>query len=547
MSGETPVLRVEGLSVSYRRGRDLVPAVEDVSFSLSAGETVAIVGGSGSGKSTTAHAIVGLLARNAEIASGRIVVDGNEITALRERELARLRGRVVGLVPQDPTLSLDPVLTVGYQVAEALIVHRLARRAEARAQAVELLERVGIDRPELRFRQFPHQLSGGQRQRVLIAIAIAARPPLIVADEATSGLDVTVQARVLDQLADLARERGTATVLITHDLGVAADRADTVLVLERGRLVEHGPVDEVVTAPRHAYTRALFEAAPSIAARVGETVKAPAPSEEALSAPPIASVRDLRKDFVLRSEDGSREILRSVAGVSFDIVAGSTLAIVGESGSGKTTTARILGGFETATSGEVHVDGVDLHDGGPRERRELRRRVQFVFQSPYASLDPRFTVAQIVEEPLRSFRVGDRASRGRRVRELVDEVQLPADFADRRPGELSGGQRQRVAIARALALEPRLLILDEPVSALDVSVQRIILDLLAELQREQGLSYLFISHDLAVVRQIAHEAIVLRAGEVQERGTVEELFASPRTAYTRELLDAIPGRRLETR
>ena len=538
------VLRVSDLTVGYRTAGQVTTAVEGLSFSLRAGETVAIVGGSGSGKSTTAHAIVGLLPHNARVSSGQITVAGNEILGLRERELARLRGRVVGLVPQDPTVSLDPVHTVGNQVAEALIIHRLASRAEARREALHILARVGIDRPELRFHQFPHQLSGGQRQRVLIGIAIAAQPQLIVADEATSGLDVTVQRRILDQLSGLSRELGTAVVLITHDLGVAVDRADTVLVLERGRLVEHGPARRVVTAPEHRYTKELFAAAPSIAVHTGDEVRGARVSRSI--GPPVAVVNDLRKDFQLRSADGAKHTLHAVAGVSLEVPIGGTLAIVGESGSGKTTIARILAGFETATSGLVEVTGLDVGRAGSRARRRLRRHVQFVFQNPYASLDPKFSVAQIIDEPLRSFRVGDRASRARRVAELIDQVQLPSDFARRRAAELSGGQRQRVAIARALGLSPDLLILDEPVSALDVSVQRHVLDLLSALQHEHGLSYLFISHDLAVVRQVADEVVVLRAGEVQERGPVQQIFESPRTEYTRELLDAIPGRHLRT-
>lgn len=533
------VLRVENLSIAYRSGKRLVSAVEGVSFTLAAGETLAIVGGSGSGKSTTAHAIIGLLPRTAKVLGGSVLLSEHPVLELSERALARIRGRVVGFVPQDPTVSLDPVLTVGAQVAEALTIHRLASRKQARIEALEILERVGIDRPELRFHQYPHQLSGGQRQRVLIGIATAASPRVIVADEATSGLDVTVQRRVLDQLAELAREQGTAVILITHDLGVAADRADRVLVLERGRLVEEGPTAQVIRAPQHPYTRALFEAAPSIAARSeARQARSSAASEPGES---VATVTELRKEFLLRAHDGSKHVLHSVAGVSFRVPRGGTLALVGESGSGKTTTARIIAGFETASSGTVQVAGLEVTASTPRERRELRRRVQFVQQNPYASLDPRFTIAQIIDEPLRSFGIGDRASRAARVAELIEQVRLPAAFAQRRPAELSGGQRQRVAIARALALSPELVILDEPVSALDVAVQQHILQLLAELQRSSGVSYLFISHDLAVVRLIADHVVVLRHGEVQEQGSVAEVFDRPQSDYTRDLLDAIPG------
>ncbi|BDZ51418.1 ABC transporter ATP-binding protein [Frondihabitans sucicola] len=542
----TAVVEVEGLSISYRTERGLTEAVSDVSFRLQAGQTLAVVGGSGSGKSSTAHAIVGLLPENAVVTSGRITVAGHEVLRLSERRLARIRGSVVGLVPQDPTVSLDPVQTVGRQIVEALIVHGRQHRRVARAEAVRILERVGIDQPAVRFGQYPHELSGGQRQRVLIGIATACEPQLVIADEATSGLDVTVQKRVLDQLETLAAEQGTAVVLITHDLGVAADRSDAILVLDHGRIVEAGATPEVVRNPQHAVTRRLFDSAPSLAVRSAADRVEDRPSRNSVAAeahdrPPLIAVRDLRKEFTLSSAFGPKQRLLAVDGVDFRIPAGGTFALVGESGSGKSTTARIVAGFEKPTWGTVSVDGEIVSDLGAAGRRTFRSRVQFVHQNPFASLDPSFRVEDIVAEPLRSFRVGTPSDRKERAVELLAAVGLSADLARRRPAELSGGQRQRVAIARALAIEPELVILDEAVSALDVVVQREVLDLLAELRERLGVAYLFISHDLAVVRLVADTVGVLQHGRLVEQGAVERVFEAPETDYTRELLAAIPG------
>ncbi|WP_081861491.1 ABC transporter ATP-binding protein [Cellulomonas sp. HZM] len=530
------LLTVEDLAVSYRTRHGAVAAVRDVSLHVDAGETVALVGESGSGKSTTAAAVVRLLAPAARIEGGRIDVLGHDVAHASPRTLQQVRGLLVGLVPQDPTVSLNPVKRVGEQVAEVLRIHGLADRRVAGIEAVEALRRAGLPQPEVRARQYPHELSGGMRQRVLIAIALVARPRLLVADEPTSALDVTVQRQILDHVEELTSETGTGVLLITHDLGVAADRADRIVVMSRGRVVESGTPDEVLGDPREEYTKALLAAAPSLrGARLVHGAPAPAP--------PALEVRGLVKDYPL-PRSGGGGTLRAVDDVSFAVPRGRTLALVGESGSGKSTTARLALRLTDPTSGSVLLDGVDVSATRGSALRALRRRVQVVYQNPYASLDPRWSVQRIVTEPLRAFRVGGRREQATRAAELVDLVALPASVLQRRPAELSGGQRQRVAIARALSVRPEIVVLDEPVSALDVSVQAQILDLLTALQRELGVTYLFISHDLAVVRQVAHEVVVLRDGRVVETGDVEHVFASPQHPYTRELLAAIPGARV---
>ncbi|MCG7287989.1 ABC transporter ATP-binding protein [Cellulomonas sp. ACRRI] len=545
----TPVLEVEGLEVGYRtRDGQVYRAVRGVDLRVRPGEVVALVGESGSGKSTTAHAALHLLARGGSVTGGRIRLGGRDVSDLTEREWQAVRGREVGLVPQDPTVSLNPVQRVGDQVAEVLVIHGLARRREARRRAVTLLEQAGVPDPAARARQYPHQLSGGLRQRVLIAVAIAAGPRLVVADEPTSALDVTVQRRILDHLETLVRDRGTALLLITHDLGVAADRADRIVVLEHGVVVEEGTADEVLGAPRHPYTRQLIAAAPSLAdgrlVASGPTATATgAPAAPAAEVAPVLELVDVRKEFPRpRGAAGARSLV-AVDGVSLRVDRGTTYALVGESGSGKSTTARLALHLEQPTAGRVRFRGEDVTGARGETLRRLRRGFQVVYQSPYASLDPRFTVAEVIAEPLRAYGVGTRVERAERVRELLADVALPADAARRSPRELSGGQRQRVAIARALALRPDLVVLDEPVSALDVSVQAQILDLLVRLQAEHGLTYLFISHDLAVVRRVADHVGVLHDGRLVEQGTAEAILLDPREDYTRELVAAIPGRR----
>lgn len=541
-TASSALLEVRGLDVSYRaRTRTgLVPAVRGVDLEVHAGETVAVVGESGSGKSTTAHAILRLLAANGSVDAGTVNFAGLDLARLPERALRGVRGAQIGLVPQDPTVSLNPVKRIGEQVAEVLRIHGLATRRTAHLDAVELLDRAGLPEPQVRARQYPHELSGGMRQRVLIAIAIAAKPKLIIADEPTSALDVTVQRVILDHLEQLGRELGTAVLLVTHDLGVAADRAQRIVVMSKGRVVESGPTEQILTAPREDYTRALLASAPSLAvARPrGSVTTAPVPD-----AAPLLELRGVSKVFQLPRGSDANRTLRAVDDVSLTLHRGRTLALVGESGSGKSTTARLVLRLADATSGAIVFDGQDVTRAKGAELRALRRRAQLIYQNPYASLDPRFDIGEVITEPLRAFGIGDRTTRLDRARELLDRVALPAATLQRRPAELSGGQRQRVAIARALALSPDLVVCDEPVSALDVSVQAQVLDLLAELQADTGVAYLFISHDLAVVRQIAHEVAVMRTGRIIETGTAQQLFDAPQHDYTRQLLAAIPGRR----
>jgi len=545
-AGGAPVVEVSGLTVAYGPGP---AAVQGLDLAIAPGETVAIVGESGSGKTTTAGAIIGLLPPAAAITGGTVRVLGQDVTHARESTWRGLRGKVIGLVPQDPMVALNPTLRIGAQVAEAVRERGDLDKRQLSAEVVATLERAGLDDGVLRARQYPHELSGGMRQRVLIAIALAGRPRLLIADEPTSALDVTTQRRILDHLGTLVRETHTALLIITHDLGVAADRADRVLVMRAGEVVESGPPGRVLVAPEHEYSRRLIAAAPGLTglaatATVATATAAPrAPAPEASRE--ILRLAGVTKDFALPRSPGGPRTHRAVDDVSLTVTAGRTLGLVGESGSGKTTTLRLALGLETPSSGEVFFDGERISGLGWRRLRPLRRRFQLVHQNPFASLDPRLTLFQTIVEPLVSFRVGTAASRRARVLELLDAVALPRALARRRPAELSGGQRQRVAIARALTLSPELLLLDEPVSALDVSVQAQILDLLAELQRELGVAYLFISHDLAVVSRLAHTVAVMRAGRIVEQGDAAVLFRAPREDYTRELLAAIPGQRAQ--
>lgn len=521
------LLSVTDLQISY----GVAPAVRGVSFTVGRGEVVAVVGESGSGKSTTAHAILGLLSGSGHVTRGSVEFEGERIDDYSDRAWQKIRGARIGLVPQDPTTSLNPVTRIGDQVAEVLRIHGLADRRKARFDAIEVLERAGIDRPEIRARQYPHELSGGMRQRVLIGIALVANPALIIADEPTSALDVTVQRRILDHLDERIAESGAAVLLITHDLGVAADRADRILVMHDGRIVESGPTETILGNPRHNYTKKLLSSAPSLSSGpIDRPVRA--------QTTPLLTLAGITKRFTV----GRGSAITAVNDVSLTVPRGQTVSLVGESGSGKSTTARIAVRLEQADSGTITFDGADISRVKGSDLRELRRKIQLVYQNPYASLDPKLSIVDIVAEPLRAFKVGTRIQQQARAAELLDQVALPGQFGSRRPAELSGGQRQRVAIARALALKPDLLVLDEPVSALDVSVQAQILALLDELQRELGLTYLFISHDLAVVRQISDIVGVMQSGQLVEIGTTAEIFDNPRHDYTRTLLGAIPGR-----
>jgi len=532
------ILRVEGLKVSYWIGDRSVDAVRGVDLIVKRGEVVAIVGESGSGKSTVAQAIMNLLAPNAEVTGGDIRFDGQSLSGLSDARWRAIRGRAMGLVPQDPSLSLNPVRRVGAQVAEPLVVHGIATKHQAESRAVELLEMAGITYPAERAKQYPHQFSGGMKQRALIAGGLAADPDLLIADEPTSALDVTVQKQILDHLEKLSAELGTAVLLITHDLGMAAERADTVVVMRKGEVVDAGPAGEIMTNPSHEYTRALIDAAPRLSAH--ERRAAATRDRINFGGEPIVQIQNLTKVFPLPKGEGGRKTLTAVDDVTLEIRRGETLAVVGESGSGKSTLARLVLRLDDPTSGSIRFEGEDITTMRGERLRQLRRRFQMVYQSPFDSLNPRMTIEQLITEPLLSFGEGDRASRSARARDLADQTALPDGMLDRYPDELSGGQRQRVAIARALALDPEFIVLDEAVSALDVSVQAQVLQLLDELQRERELTYMFITHDLGVVAESADRVAVLKNGVLVECDETGKLFTSPQQDYTRMLIDAVP-------
>jgi len=547
MTTPTPLLSITDLSVSFETGGGQVDAVKGVSLELLPGETLAIVGESGSGKSTMAASINRLLPANGSIRTGSILFEGKDLAQATEKEMIGIRGAGIGLVPQDPMSNLDPLERVGSQIMETLEVHGRAKGKKAKALAIELLAMVGIHEPEKRFGQFPHEFSGGMRQRVLIAMGLACRPKLLIADEPTSALDVTVQRTILDQLEKLTEEMGTSVFLITHDLGLAAERAHKVVVMYRGEIVESGDAKAILDNPQHSYTKQLLSAAPSLNSRSLITFDRPVLAADGTipRIDPLVEVSDLTKTFRIRSGGLKRATdFTAVDSATFTIPRGKTVAVVGESGSGKSTTARMLLALEKPTSGSIRFEGTDTAGLKGRELFEFRSMVQPVFQNPYASLDPLYDVGYTIAEPLRVHKWGTPAEIDARVIELLEQVALPPEMAKRRPHELSGGQRQRVAIARALALNPKLVVLDEAVSALDVIVQAQILELLARLQQELGLAYLFISHDLAVVRMISHEVHVMQRGRIVESGAAEDVFHNPAEQYTQQLLAAIPGTRL---
>ncbi|WIE61797.1 ABC transporter ATP-binding protein [Curtobacterium sp. MCLR17_032] len=524
-----PLLSVRDLRVAFGS----TEVLHGVDLDVRRGERVAIVGQSGSGKSTLIAAVLRLLPGAGHVTGGSIRLGDLDVTGADESAMRRVRGGRIGLVPQDPSTNLNPSMRVGAQIADTLRAGGMRGRATIRQRVVALMTEAGIPEASRRADQFPHEFSGGMRQRILIAIALARQPELLIADEPTSALDVTVQRQILDHLQTLVDQHGTTLLFVTHDLGVAADRTDRVVVMLDGEVVEQGAPGEILRNPQHEYTKRLIAAAPALSGL---------PPEPTVTGEPILVVSDLVKEYRIRGRGAGT--LRAADGVSFAVRRGTTTAVVGESGSGKTTVARIVLGLEAPTSGSALVDGLSIGSARGAERRGVRRRVQPVFQDPYGSLDPTSTIERVIDEPLRVFGIGDRAARTERVATLLDQVALPRAVAQLRPNELSGGQRQRVAIARALALEPDLLILDEAVSALDVLVQEQILALLDDLQDRLGLSYLFITHDLGVVRRIADDVVVMRRGAVVERGSVARVFDDPQEQYTKDLLDAIPGRSL---
>ena len=519
----TPLLEVDGLTVAYG---DAEPTVENIAFAVEAGKMTAIVGESGSGKTTSAMAALDLLGPTGNVRAGSIRFKGQDLASLSAAEWRQLRGAKIGLVPQDPNNSLNPLKTIGASVEDGLEIHGVGDAASRRRQAIALLERVGIDDPEKRYNQYPHELSGGMKQRVLIAAAVALEPEVLIADEPTSALDVTVQKTILDLLDEMRTELGLGVIFITHDLAVAGDRADDVVIMERGRVVEHGPVSTVLTNPTQDYSKRLLANVPSLSVA------------NAYRRPPVTTDTLLRVDnLAVRYGD-----FTAVSDISFEVARGSTHALVGGSGSGKTTTGRTIAMFNQPAEGSITLDGEELTTLSPKQKRQFRNRIQMVYQNPFSSLDPKMRVGEIVAEPLRNLAGASKRESLARANEYLERVALdPERFATRTPAQLSGGQRQRVAIARALIVEPELVVLDEAVSALDVTVQAQILELLENLQRELGLTYVFISHDLAVVRQISDTVSVFSRGQQVEYGPTDEVFSHPRHDVTRELIDAIPG------
>ena len=597
---ERPLLKITDLEVTFTSSTGVVPAVRGANLTIYPGQTVAIVGESGSGKSTTAAAVIGLLPGTGKVAGGTIEFDGQDITNLSTNQWVELRGSGIGLVPQDPMSNLNPVLRVGYQVKEALLANNVVPKSEVGERVTQLLEEAGLPDAERRAKQYPHEFSGGMRQRALIAIGMAAHPKLLIADEPTSALDVTVQRRILDHLGKLTAEMGTAVLFITHDLGLAAERAEQLVVMHRGRIVESGPALEILQHPQHPYTKRLVSAAPSLAsARIESAHKQGISVTEeelvgagkgATSTDAIIRAEHLTKEFDIRGAKKGQDTFLAVDDVSFELRRGTTLAVVGESGSGKSTAANMVLQLLKPTEGKVYFDGEDTSQMSEGELFRLRRRLQAVFQNPYGSLDPMFSIYRLIEEPLkihgygtleyaraeikraeatgrepeewmrvlveaadakRSLTAAEKREfnpkklRIARASELLDMVALPRSAMRRYPNELSGGQRQRVAVARALALNPEVIVLDEAVSALDVLVQNQILYLLNDLQAQLGLSYLFITHDLAVVRQIADDVIVMEKGKLVEANSTDELFNNPVQDYTRELIEAVPGRNIQ--
>jgi len=538
-AASVPLLQVANLRTGFLQGGEVVRAVDGVDFHVGAGETFALVGESGSGKSVTALSVLRLLPQNGRILSGSVALAGEDLLQLPELMMGRVRGRRIGVIFQDPQTSLNPVLTVGTQIGEVLAWHGLRRGRAAADRTLELLEQVGLPEPRRAVSAYPHQLSGGMRQRVMIAIALAGEPELLIADEPTTALDVTLQAQILAVLKTLQRDLGMALWLITHDLGIVAEMADRVAVMQSGRIVETADCKRFFARPEHPYSRQLLERLPRLSAcRNHRDAGGDAPP------PTLLEVRDFKVYYPVRKGVFQRVVdqVRAVDGVSLELPRGRTLALVGESGCGKTTLGKALLRLIDHNEGELRYDGVNLsRPGSDDAQRRLRAQMQIVFQDPFSAMNPRMLVGDIIEEGLRALRpeIGH-DSRRERVETLLVSVGLPPDARIRYPHEFSGGQRQRICIARALAVEPRLLVCDEPTSALDVSVQAQILALLVDLQRRLGLGYLFITHDLGVVAEIAHEVAVMFQGRIVEQGPTAQVLLAPAHPYTRRLLAAVP-------
>ncbi|MFS2174613.1 ABC transporter ATP-binding protein [Rhizobium pisi] len=529
---DTPIIDARNVAVNFKVEDGMVEAVKDVSFQLYRGETIAIVGESGSGKSVTARTVMGLLSKRAVVSDiSTVAYDGNNILKFSERARRKLRGDRISMIFQEPMSSLNPIYTIGSQIVEAIRVHRRISKRDAQKRALELLEHVQIPDPAARLMQYPHQLSGGQRQRVMIAMALANDPDVLIADEPTTALDVTVQAQILNLIRNLQKELGMAVILITHDLTVVRQFSDYVYVMQYGEVREHNTTEALFANPQHAYTKHLLSSEPR-----GQANPLPEGSDVILDA------KGVRVSFMMRHGTFLKPAMRELVAVdslNLTLRRHETLGLVGESGSGKTTFGQAILRLNTPDSGEIHFDHQPIHGLSRAEMRPLRARMQVVFQDPFSSLNPRMTIGQIIEEGLVVNRLGaTRGERQDRVREALIAAGMPGNILSRFPHEFSGGQRQRIAIARAIALEPEFILLDEPTSALDLSVQAQIIELLRKLQDERGLSYLFISHDLKVVRALCHRVIVMQHGKIVEEGPVNDVLSHPKTAYTERLVKA---------
>ncbi|SEH26939.1 ABC transporter ATP-binding protein [Rhizobium sp. NFR12] len=553
-----PLLSVERLSVEFGESR----VVDDLSFTVEAGQTVAVVGESGSGKSVTSLSTMRLAdMMGANYASGRIMFNGRDLLQASQKEMRSVRGKEIAMIFQEPMTSLNPVFTIGDQICEVLVLHEKMSKSAALTEAGRLLDMVRLPDSEELLTRYPHQLSGGMRQRVMIAMALACRPKLLIADEPTTALDVTIQAQILNIMRDLQKTLGMGMVFITHDMGVVAEMADHVVVMWKGKKVEEGPVREIFANPQHPYTQALLSAVPKLGSMTGEAFPKRLPltilqdgkptvvGEERIQdtvkngATPLLSVKDLYVRFDIKKNlfGKATHRLSAVQKVSFDINPGETLALVGESGSGKSTIGRTIQQLQSAMSGDIAFNGRTFSSMSAAERFRLRQDVQYIFQDPFASLDPRKTVGFSIAEPINTHSlISDAKAVRRRVDELLERVGLTSDVATRYPHEFSGGQRQRVCIARALASDPKLIIADEALSALDVSIQAQIINLFMDLQAERGLAYLFISHDMAVVEKMSHRVAVLFLGQIMELGSRRQVFETPAHDYTRRLLSAVP-------
>ncbi len=553
-----PVLRVEGLTSSFLMDGRWTSVVRDVSFEVHPGETLAIVGESGSGKSVTSLSIMGLLPPRVSRVEGRIDLDGRDLTGLSPRAMRAVRGRDMAMIFQEPMTSLNPVFTIGRQISEALVCHLGLSRRDARAETLRLLEKVRIPNAGSRFDEYPHQFSGGMRQRVMIAMALASKPKLLIADEPTTALDVTIQGQILDLIKQLQDEENMAVLFITHDMGVVAEVADRTMVMYRGDVVETGTTAEVFHQGRHPYTRALLSAVPRLGEMTGEDrpkrfaivdmatgERRPAlPVGQSVDhgEPPILSVRDLVTRFDVRGGVFGRRTgaIHAVENVSFDLFHSETLALVGESGCGKSTTGRSIMRLVEPHGGRVELDGYDVLELGSLDLRRMRRSIQMIFQDPFASLNPRMTIGASVAEPYAAHGLGTRAQARDRAADLLERVGLEAGMMGRYPHEFSGGQRQRIAIARALALDPKVIVADESVSALDVSIKAQVCNLLMDLQESLKIAFLFISHDMAVVERVSHRVAVMYLGEIVEIAPRAALFADPQHSYTKKLIAAVP-------